>query len=243
VSGKSGILAAMSQKLQIASPCSASWDRMVGDDRVRHCPDCNLNVYNFSAMSLREIDRIVADHEGRLCARFYRRADGTMLTQNCPVGIRAVVSRASRAAAAAFATILSVSPAMARSISPTQNSSLVQIEEQQKTGLILIVLDPSGAGISNAHVILSNKATRQSIDTHTDAKGQLRMPDLGAGEYDISVIVPGFSTRQGHASIPPNGMLTVQLEPVIATMGEVVEIKNSHPTLMSRLVSSLRHIF
>jgi hypothetical protein len=52
---------------------------MQGDDRVRYCPECKLNVYNFSALSPREIERLVAQTEGRLCARYYQRADGTML--------------------------------------------------------------------------------------------------------------------------------------------------------------------
>lgn len=33
---------------------------------------------------------MVAEHEGHLCVRFYTRAEGTMLTQDCPVGLRAV---------------------------------------------------------------------------------------------------------------------------------------------------------
>ena len=29
--------------------------------------------------------------QGRLCVRFYRRADGTVLTQDCPVGLRRAI--------------------------------------------------------------------------------------------------------------------------------------------------------
>ena len=35
------------QDIRIASPCPADWDKMVGDERVRHCSECNFNVYNF----------------------------------------------------------------------------------------------------------------------------------------------------------------------------------------------------
>jgi hypothetical protein len=34
---------------------------MPGNDRVRYCPECKLNVYNFSALSAREIDRLVPE--------------------------------------------------------------------------------------------------------------------------------------------------------------------------------------
>jgi hypothetical protein len=77
------------QQLRIASPCSAAWEEMQGDDRVRFCEQCRLNVYNLSAMSSQEAAALVREKEGRLCARFYARKDGTMLVHNCPVGFRA----------------------------------------------------------------------------------------------------------------------------------------------------------
>lgn len=70
--------------LQVAQPCSAEWEAMTGTDRVRHCADCNLNVYNLSAMDSAKAHALVAETEGRRCIRFYRRADGTVLTQDCP---------------------------------------------------------------------------------------------------------------------------------------------------------------
>jgi len=38
-------------KLKISSPCRASWDDMDGDDRVRFCAECELNVYNIASMT------------------------------------------------------------------------------------------------------------------------------------------------------------------------------------------------
>lgn len=75
--------------IRIAKPCPASWAAMRGDDRVRFCDQCRLNVYNLTDMSRSEAQKLVAKREGRLCVRFYRRADGTVLTDNCPVGLRA----------------------------------------------------------------------------------------------------------------------------------------------------------
>ena len=73
-------------RIEIASPCSASWDAMEGSDQVRFCGQCQLNVYDLSALSRPEAEQVVQEQEGRLCVRFRRRADGTLLTQNCPVG-------------------------------------------------------------------------------------------------------------------------------------------------------------
>jgi hypothetical protein len=75
-------------RITIASPCSASWDDMVGDDRVRFCGKCEKNVYNLSSMESAEAEALLREREGNVCVRLYRRQDGTVLTSDCPVGVR-----------------------------------------------------------------------------------------------------------------------------------------------------------
>lgn len=75
-------------EVQVAAPCHVAWDNMIGTQRIRYCHQCRRNVYNLSAMGREEAETLVQRHEGRLCIRFFRRADGTMLTQDCPVGRR-----------------------------------------------------------------------------------------------------------------------------------------------------------
>lgn len=91
--------------LKIASPCSANWDEMVGDTSKRFCGECSLNVYNLSGMSKTEAENLLNNAEGRLCVRFYQRADGTVLTKDCPVGWAAIKQRVSKTAAA-FASLI-----------------------------------------------------------------------------------------------------------------------------------------
>ena len=88
--------------IRISSPCPANWDEMFGNDRKRFCGDCKLNVYNLSDMTRHEAENLLLNSEGRLCVRFYRRADGTVLTQDCPVGWRAVKRRVSKVVTAVF---------------------------------------------------------------------------------------------------------------------------------------------
>jgi hypothetical protein len=73
--------------IKVAAPCTADWEQMVGDDRVRHCEQCKLDVYNLSGMTRDEAEALITDRVGRLCVRFYRRTDGTVLTSDCPVGV------------------------------------------------------------------------------------------------------------------------------------------------------------
>src|SRR4051812_17864788 len=96
------------ESLRIAAPCLASWERMAGDERVRHCTLCSLNVYNFAEMTRDEIRALLARTEGRICARLYRRADGTVLTSDCPSGLQVLRQRMSRLATAVIAAMFSV---------------------------------------------------------------------------------------------------------------------------------------
>jgi hypothetical protein len=91
--------------IHIASPCSADWNEMFGNGRKRFCGDCKLNVYNLSDMTRGEAEEFLAASEGRVCVRFFRRTDGTVLTKDCPVGWQAVKRRVSRVATAFFSMI------------------------------------------------------------------------------------------------------------------------------------------
>jgi len=79
---------------------------MFGNERKRFCGDCKLNVYNLSGMTRKEAESLLEQSEGRLCVRYYRRADGTILTKDCPVGWARVKRRASLIATAALSMIV-----------------------------------------------------------------------------------------------------------------------------------------
>jgi cytochrome c-type biogenesis protein CcmE len=91
-------------RLQVASPCHVSWGAMQGDARVRFCGVCGKNVFNLSAMSRAEAEALLRREAG-ICARMYRRTDGTVLTADCPVGVRKRRVRGVVALAAAGAAL------------------------------------------------------------------------------------------------------------------------------------------
>jgi hypothetical protein len=93
-------------KIKVAAPCTAEWGRMYGNDRVRFCGQCKLYVYNLSAMTKEQAEEVIFSAEGKLCVRFYQRKDGTMLTQNCPQGLRALKEKFNRTRAKIAAALL-----------------------------------------------------------------------------------------------------------------------------------------
>lgn len=100
--------------IQVATPCHEPWERMTGDDRMRHCSKCALNVFNLSAMSKQEALDFVRTKQGlgRVCIRFHRRFDGTVITQDCPVGVRKRQLRILGMATAGVATVAALVTAM-----------------------------------------------------------------------------------------------------------------------------------
>ncbi|MBS1910609.1 MAG: hypothetical protein JST22_01360 [Bacteroidetes bacterium] len=98
--------------IEIATPCTASWEEMTGNDQQRYCSHCSLNVYNLSAMTREEAAGIITGAEGRVCVRLYRRTDGTVLTQDCPTGLRAARERVSRSIRNVAATVVTLMAGM-----------------------------------------------------------------------------------------------------------------------------------
>src|ERR1043165_48691 len=74
--------------IRVASPCTADWTKMTGDERVRHCGDCKKNVYNISEMTRDEAEALIIEKEGSLCMRYYQRTDGTILLKDCTIGVK-----------------------------------------------------------------------------------------------------------------------------------------------------------
>jgi len=229
----------MLRKVQVASPCGANWEQMLGDDRVRWCSHCNLNVYNFSALTKRELSQLIREKEGlRLCGRLYRRADGTVITKDCDRGTKAVVRRASRLVIASLAAALGTAAAMAQTAEP---QSLVQISESQ-AGINVKVLDASGAGIQGAQIWIRSGILKQPITGTTNEKGQWQFRGLEPAKYELQLSAPGHSPSTQIVTIADRTVtgLQIQLEDAVV-MGEVLQIqphRNPLKKLFHRLAGS-----
>jgi len=159
--------------VRVASPCPADWDQMLGNDRSRFCGQCNLNVYNLSAMSRSEAEDFIARSEGRVCIRYYRRKDGSIITENCPVGLRALrkkMSYVARAIASAVITLMSgvglshiiesfrpVSITGAMQFQPAMGKMLVQTEMVD----INLMPPPDNFAVTGQMVISDSKPKRR----------------------------------------------------------------------------------
>lgn len=176
--------------IKIASPCSARWDDMKGDERARVCADCSLQVFNTAELSRTEIERLIADRTGkRLCLRLHRRPDGTLITKNCPVGFRKTVHRAVRFAGAALSVILGVAAAGFGQDKPSGSQTKEVMTTSSSRGRIVVegtVMDADGAVIVATRIeVFSPGNKKPLIQTQPNAKGRFRLEFPNAGKYLI----------------------------------------------------------
>ena len=226
--------------LRVASPCPADWNQMIGDDRERHCSECNLNVYNLSAMTEREIQQLIAKSQGRLCGRFYRRSDGTILTQDCPRGLRAAVRRVSRMAAAVLTAVMSVSFAFAGNKQQPAQQQTTQTHNQP--GVAVTVTDPAGAVVSNADVTLTDHTGKKKKAGRTDNTGFLFLTGLAPGEYALEVHAQGFKVCNKTIPVNQDKIENVTLKLPVDDVMVGILIESDEP-IITRTESTVRTTF
>ncbi|MFI5105952.1 MAG: carboxypeptidase-like regulatory domain-containing protein [Terriglobales bacterium] len=223
-------------QLRVASRCPAKWEEMAGDERVRHCAECDLNVYNLSAMTERQVQQLVAESrtaQRRLCARFYRRSDGTMITQDCPRGLRAAGLRVARMAAAILSALMSVSTASAKT--KPQVCSLQSTSPQKQPGIWLQIMDPQGAVIPNAKIEVVDKSGKHKFSGATSASGELSVTTLPSGDYMITIAATGFRTYTSSVVIREQQVLQVKLKLAIAETRVEIEVTAEAPAVQGTL--------
>jgi hypothetical protein len=184
--------------VHIAAPCPISWDDLTGDERKRFCAQCGLNVYNISAMTKAEAESFVGNAEGRVCAKIYRRADGAILTRDCPVGLRVVRKRVARALAAAFSALVSMFGGTMVFAQQEQHKNDSKAEVQRtlrrdgQASVVGTIYDILHVPVAFAEVKLVNEETKREITTRSNENGKFRVMELTPGLYTIQIGSPGF---------------------------------------------------
>jgi hypothetical protein len=109
------------QRIYVASPCNVPWESMQGDEHVRHCASCDKDVFDLSSLTREEAEALLIEKKGKLCAQYYRREDGTILTADCEVGVAKKKRARRKAAVVAGAFAAAAAGAIAGAFAMTKN--------------------------------------------------------------------------------------------------------------------------
>jgi len=226
--------------IRVASPCKASWDTMTGDERVRYCTLCSLNVYNFAEMTADEIRALLLQTEGRVCGRLYRRADGTLLTRDCPTALQALRQRVSRFSAAVIAAFFSVSAFASAGktcdkpqIQKTGAKLKLTVERAvhpQRATFTGVVRDESGDHLlPGVNVIVRDESSDRELTTVTDENGAFTFSGVEDGIYSAMVELPGFTPAiVEHLALQQNEVtrarVTMRFNSITVTMGALTVV-------------------
>jgi hypothetical protein len=231
-------------RLRIATPCPIGWDQMTGDNRVRFCDHCHLNVYNIAELSRSEAEKLIASTEGRLCARLFRRGDGTILTKDCPVGLRALRRRVAKRTAAIFAAIVSLASVALGQQGSSKNGKTGCIPQTRITrtkstssanekALSGTVLDPIGAVIPAAKIKLINAEAKETRETTTNEDGRFEINPVASGNYSLMIELPGFKNLEiKNLSVEGDTLINIELILEPSLQWETVGILASEPSLI-----------
>ncbi len=218
-------------RINIPAPCDADWDSMIGNDRVRFCEHCKLDVTNLSALTRPEAMRLVERSEGRLCVRFVTRPGGRLLTKQLPGKVHQIARRASRIAAGAFSATLSLSSAAVQAQSATGFESprqtpvatAVALPVAHDAALAGTVTDPNGAVVMGASVILSRKGTGAAFVCVTGEDGSYNFSLLEPGPYTLNVDAASFAPNQLEFELP--GAATKTMDITVEVPGVIEEVQ------------------
>ena len=161
--------------LRVATPCSADWAAMTGDDRVRACADCNKNVYNISEMTRDEAEALIVAKEGRLCVRYFQRKDGTILLKDCVVGV--AQKRKRRVIAAGAAALLAGGAGAAY--------KLTRPEAAPRVPMVDVTAEST---LDHSEVSYESEPAMPEPDWH-ETKGRMMMGDIKGPELEEGDLV------------------------------------------------------
>ncbi len=95
------------------------------------------------------------------------------------------------------------------------------------------VVDPSGAGVPNSTVTLTNTATNASRTEQTNEQGLYTFPSVPPGTYTVKVEHPGFKTTTSNVEVQVQQSVRLDLTLQVGQVSESVEVSATAALLQS----------
>jgi hypothetical protein len=201
--------------------------------------------------------KLVNAAEGRLCIRFFRREDGTMLTRDCPVGLRAVRVKFARmwARAAAIFGAVTISSLFGGREARADRIPKIQLEMLREIkGDVCLTPAPAALNAATLLDLLRTarerdaaktggmpdaldpdailESERQSLETRISSR-DWKCPAPGTKEYELLV-------KQLTSVLKQHADLLQQFQ--IATLVAPVPVDALHPPVLGKMALPVRKI-
>jgi hypothetical protein len=103
------------------------------------------------------------------------------------------------------------------------------------------VVDPSGAVVPNADVVLRNTATGAVESARTDSNGSYSFSGVEAGPYSLSISSQGFKTTQfSQINLRPGFNNSINATLSMGSVSESIEVSSANTSQNSIVVAALR---
>ena len=218
-----GILAEVARAVYWFHPLAWAAVRNLRRESEHACDDAVLAAGEDAARYAGELLHLVrgADRSSRLLSTALAVAQSYNLTRRITAMLDPTINRrrlTRRATLVSTALTLLLLLPMAALRAPAQNAG------GNFSGRIV---DPSGAGVSAATVMVSNAATHAREMTATDATGSFRFAGLAAGEYETRVLKPGFAEAVRPMVLERDEDLVQKITLAPGTINETVRVSPS----------------
>ena len=108
---------------------------------------------------------------------------------------------------------------------PNTKQLLAAANSAAADSFTLQVIDPAGAAISGAAVLIVNEKTGKQTHYAAGTDGKLHLADIAPGIYEVSVHASGFKWHKvSHLELPSHEVITLRLD-LAVLMGEVVSVR------------------
>lgn len=181
--------------ISVPKPCHEDWNKMNGGEKSRFCGICEKNVYNISAMTPREADKLLFENTEKVCIRMEKDAHGkvkTLKNQLHQITRQAPIAAGVLSLTLAFSAIAGAqeksSPIIPNRIYVVKNSGFLVTP----TVISGVVADISGAVIPNVEVTLRDMKENSIQKTVSDAEGKYQFSNLKTSVYQLD-----FEASQG----------------------------------------------
>lgn len=202
------------KELNIDEPCAVAWDEMHGDDQRRFCDHCTKHVHHLSGMTRRAAMRLLAERaDDDICVRFLSNDVGMVHFEPKRIPARAPISQQRGvvrllASAAALASLLTLSPGIAKAQS--QGGASSRPPHQDVRGRIRIDPQP----LPEDHEEVEGDAEEEMTEEELSAAEQAALDALGDIPCDPEMMDPSAHhddpyvlTTMGQAvAMPPDAV-------------------------------------